>query len=233
MVGAAGEAIWVRGANALSHPEWCEDPRFATNRQRMANRDALDAEINGADDEIDRAPVDDYEQMFADPYRHMAASRTVSMWLELILGAVDVTEPLQRIGAQGETEARPVRRMHHAIRTDVERLVEELPHHRHPALAYLENVAIGGCHRDVNAGGNQHPAAPGMGGQTHTVRRGQCCDAPDLGHTTGAGDVGLRDIERTALEQILEVEPRELTLPRGDRDRRRSAHLRLTGVIVG
>jgi len=55
MVGAAGEAIWVRGANALSHPEWCEDPRFATNRQRMANRDALDAEINGADDEIDRA----------------------------------------------------------------------------------------------------------------------------------------------------------------------------------
>src|SRR5215472_5482223 len=34
-------------------------------------------------------------------------------------------------------------------------------------------------------------------------------------------------------EQILEVETGELALPRGNRDRRRSAHLRLTGVIVG
>ena len=75
------------------------------------------------------------------------------MPLELILGAVDVPEPLQRIRAHGKTEARPVGRMHHAVRTDVKRLVEELPHHRHPALADLEDVAIGGCHRDVNAGG--------------------------------------------------------------------------------
>src|SRR5262245_40509259 len=68
--------------------------------------------------------------------------------LELILRAVDVPEPLQSVRAQGETEARPVGRMHHAVRTDVEWLVEELRHHRHPALAYLENMAIGGCHRD-------------------------------------------------------------------------------------
>src|SRR4029077_10884754 len=46
MVGAAGEAIWVRCAAALGHPEWCEDPRFATNRQRMANREALEAAMN-------------------------------------------------------------------------------------------------------------------------------------------------------------------------------------------
>jgi hypothetical protein len=59
--------------------------------------------------------------------------------------ALDVPEPLQRIRAQGETEARPVRRMHHAVRTDVEWLVEELPHHRHVALAHLENVAVGGA----------------------------------------------------------------------------------------
>ena len=38
MVGAAGEAIWTRCAKALGHPEWCEDPRFATNQARMANR---------------------------------------------------------------------------------------------------------------------------------------------------------------------------------------------------
>ena len=36
MVGAAGEAISARCAKALGHPEWCEDPRFATNQQRMA-----------------------------------------------------------------------------------------------------------------------------------------------------------------------------------------------------
>jgi hypothetical protein len=65
------------------------------------------------------------------------------------------------------------------------------------------------------------------------MRRDQRCNAPDLGHTPRAGDVGLRDIECTALEQILEIEPRELALPRGDRDCRRSAQLRLTGVIVG
>ena len=43
MIGAAGEATWQRCVEALGHPEWCEDPRFATNRARMANRDALEA----------------------------------------------------------------------------------------------------------------------------------------------------------------------------------------------
>ena len=46
MVGAAGEAIWARCAKALGHPEWCEDPRFATNQARMANRDVLEAVMN-------------------------------------------------------------------------------------------------------------------------------------------------------------------------------------------
>jgi crotonobetainyl-CoA:carnitine CoA-transferase CaiB-like acyl-CoA transferase len=43
MVEAADKAIWARSAKALGHPEWCEDPRFATNQQRMANREALPA----------------------------------------------------------------------------------------------------------------------------------------------------------------------------------------------
>src|SRR5215469_11066851 len=81
MVGAAGEAIWARCAEALGHPEWCRDPRFATNRQRMANRDALEAEMNTvlatATNEhwvevleaagVPCGPVYDYAQMFADP----------------------------------------------------------------------------------------------------------------------------------------------------------------------
>jgi crotonobetainyl-CoA:carnitine CoA-transferase CaiB-like acyl-CoA transferase len=81
MVGAAGEAIRARCAEALGHPEWCEDPRFATNRQRMANRDALEDVMNAVlttkttDDWVEVldaagvpcGPVYDYAQMFADP----------------------------------------------------------------------------------------------------------------------------------------------------------------------
>jgi crotonobetainyl-CoA:carnitine CoA-transferase CaiB-like acyl-CoA transferase len=81
MVGAAGEAIWVRSAKALGHPEWCEDPRFATNQARMANRDALEDVMNAVlttkttSDWVEVleaagipcGPVYDYAQMFADP----------------------------------------------------------------------------------------------------------------------------------------------------------------------
>jgi crotonobetainyl-CoA:carnitine CoA-transferase CaiB-like acyl-CoA transferase len=81
MVGAAGEAIWARCAKALGHPEWCEDPRFATNQQRMANRDALETVMNAVLTTkptehwvevleaagVPSGPVYDYTQMFADP----------------------------------------------------------------------------------------------------------------------------------------------------------------------
>jgi formyl-CoA transferase len=81
MIGAAGEAIWQRCAAALGHPEWGTDPRFATNRQRMANRAALEAEMEAvfATDTTEHwvgvleaagvpcGPVYDYAQMFADP----------------------------------------------------------------------------------------------------------------------------------------------------------------------
>ncbi|MBO0736987.1 MAG: CoA transferase [Alphaproteobacteria bacterium] len=81
MIGAAGESIWARCAEALGHPEWCEDPRFATNRQRMQNRAALESEMEAvlttATSEhwievleaagVPCGPVHDYEHMFADP----------------------------------------------------------------------------------------------------------------------------------------------------------------------
>ena len=81
MVGAAGEAIWARCAKALGYPEWCEDPRFATNQARMANRDALEAVMNAVlttkttnhwVEVLEAAgvpcgPVYDYAQLFADP----------------------------------------------------------------------------------------------------------------------------------------------------------------------
>jgi crotonobetainyl-CoA:carnitine CoA-transferase CaiB-like acyl-CoA transferase len=81
MIGAAGQSIWERCAAALGHPKWCEDPRFATNEQRMQNRAALEAEMEVV---LTRAttdhwvevleaagvpcgPVYNYAQMFADP----------------------------------------------------------------------------------------------------------------------------------------------------------------------
>jgi formyl-CoA transferase len=80
MVGAAGEAIWARCPKALGHPEWCEDPRFATNQARMTNREALEAVMNAVlttkttSDWVEVleaagvpcGPVYDYAQMFAD-----------------------------------------------------------------------------------------------------------------------------------------------------------------------
>jgi crotonobetainyl-CoA:carnitine CoA-transferase CaiB-like acyl-CoA transferase len=40
-IGGANQANWERIADVLGHPEWREDPRFATNSARMRNLDAL------------------------------------------------------------------------------------------------------------------------------------------------------------------------------------------------
>lgn len=41
MVGAFTNGFWQRLCAAMGHPEWSEDPRFATNAMRMTNRDEL------------------------------------------------------------------------------------------------------------------------------------------------------------------------------------------------
>jgi crotonobetainyl-CoA:carnitine CoA-transferase CaiB-like acyl-CoA transferase len=40
-IGGANQGNWERIAVALARPEWCEDPRFKTNTQRMEHRDVL------------------------------------------------------------------------------------------------------------------------------------------------------------------------------------------------
>ena len=45
-IGGANQANWERIADVLGHPEWREDARFATNRARMANLDALTDAMN-------------------------------------------------------------------------------------------------------------------------------------------------------------------------------------------
>jgi crotonobetainyl-CoA:carnitine CoA-transferase CaiB-like acyl-CoA transferase len=46
-IGGANQANWERICDVLGHPEWREDPRFATNRDRMAHRETLVALMNG------------------------------------------------------------------------------------------------------------------------------------------------------------------------------------------
>jgi crotonobetainyl-CoA:carnitine CoA-transferase CaiB-like acyl-CoA transferase len=45
-IGGANQANWERICSVLGHPEWREDPRFATNRDRMAHRETLVALMN-------------------------------------------------------------------------------------------------------------------------------------------------------------------------------------------
>ena len=45
-IGGANQANWERIAEVLEHPEWREDPRFATNSDRMSNLDALVEKMN-------------------------------------------------------------------------------------------------------------------------------------------------------------------------------------------
>ena len=45
-VGGANQANWERIAEVLGHPEWRDDPSYATNSARIANRDALVASMN-------------------------------------------------------------------------------------------------------------------------------------------------------------------------------------------
>jgi crotonobetainyl-CoA:carnitine CoA-transferase CaiB-like acyl-CoA transferase len=45
-IGGANQGNWERIAVALGHPEWRDDPRFATNTERMENREVLIAAMN-------------------------------------------------------------------------------------------------------------------------------------------------------------------------------------------
>jgi len=46
IIGGANEKNWARIAQVLGHPEWCEDPRYARNAERMRNRSELVSEMS-------------------------------------------------------------------------------------------------------------------------------------------------------------------------------------------
>jgi formyl-CoA transferase len=80
-VGAANERTFARLVSLLGHPEWLADRRFATDAERVRNREALASAIEEVMSTSTRAdwlarfeaagipsgPINDYAQVFADP----------------------------------------------------------------------------------------------------------------------------------------------------------------------
>ena len=62
VVGLEGERHWPPFARVVGHPEWLEDPRFATPRDRAANARELIAAI---DAEFATKPLEEWEKIFA------------------------------------------------------------------------------------------------------------------------------------------------------------------------
>jgi crotonobetainyl-CoA:carnitine CoA-transferase CaiB-like acyl-CoA transferase len=75
------DRIWRRMTDAIGHPEWATDPRYATNPQRTAHADEVDALVGGwfqahPADEAQRildaagvpvSPIYSIADIFADP----------------------------------------------------------------------------------------------------------------------------------------------------------------------
>jgi crotonobetainyl-CoA:carnitine CoA-transferase CaiB-like acyl-CoA transferase len=74
-IGGANQANWERIADVLGHPEWRNDPRFATNSDRMRNLDALVAAMDA-----------------------VLATRTRAEWIEAFDAAGVPVGPVHSIG---------------------------------------------------------------------------------------------------------------------------------------
>ncbi|GAC1473929.1 MAG: CaiB/BaiF CoA-transferase family protein [Candidatus Dormibacteraceae bacterium] len=108
VIGALNSAMFERLTDALGHPEWATDERFANNRSRVAHREAL---VGLIDSEICRlgidvwvellgaagvavAPVNTIDRVFTDP--HVSASGIVKELDDPRLGRIRaVTTPLR------------------------------------------------------------------------------------------------------------------------------------------
>jgi crotonobetainyl-CoA:carnitine CoA-transferase CaiB-like acyl-CoA transferase len=83
-VAGNNDRLWRRLCAAVGREDLADDPRFATNDDRMANRPALEAELEAALAERNTAewvdvlleagvpagPINDYRQVFEDPHTH-------------------------------------------------------------------------------------------------------------------------------------------------------------------
>jgi len=90
-LGTANDRLFRRFCDLLEHPEWATDPQFADNETRLENQAELAAQIEAVTSQQPRAhwialfeaneipcgPINNYEQVFADPHiiaREMAVN---------------------------------------------------------------------------------------------------------------------------------------------------------------
>jgi formyl-CoA transferase len=91
-IAVSGEVIWRRFAEAMGHPEWTEDARYADQYKRFENRDALNAAITEAtrtrhaqelveallDAGVPSGPAYRIDEVFADPQvRHLGMAADI------------------------------------------------------------------------------------------------------------------------------------------------------------
>jgi formyl-CoA transferase len=81
-LGTANDRLFRRFCDLLEHPEWATDPQFADNETRLENQAELAAQIEAVTSQQPRAhwialfeaneipcgPINNYEQVFADPH---------------------------------------------------------------------------------------------------------------------------------------------------------------------
>ncbi|MFQ5565641.1 MAG: CoA transferase, partial [Paracoccaceae bacterium] len=91
-IAVSGEVIWRRFAEAMGHPEWIDDDRFADQYKRDRNREALSAAIAQATKSwssaelvetlvaagVPSGPANRIDQVFADPQvQHLGIAREI------------------------------------------------------------------------------------------------------------------------------------------------------------
>ncbi|WP_331233596.1 CaiB/BaiF CoA transferase family protein [Natronorarus salvus] len=120
VVAAASEPIWRRLCVAIGREELAEDDRFATNADRVANREALEAILESvfgsytvegliehlADHDVPATPVNDLERVFDSPQVEARGMRqTVS---HPTAGSIDLPGvPMHFSGASTEVRRHP------------------------------------------------------------------------------------------------------------------------------
>ena len=75
MIGAGGQSIWERCAKALGQARWCDDERFASAQKRMANREALEEEMERV---LSTAPTAHWVEVLEKPACRAGRSTTTS-----------------------------------------------------------------------------------------------------------------------------------------------------------
>ncbi len=111
IVGILNERFWAHLCRALAHDDWKDDPRFATNRERVVHRDALIGEMRTLmrsrpieeweaifdEHDVPHCRVNSFETLFAHPQLKFA--ETVTVINHPVAGELKVVDQPARLSA--------------------------------------------------------------------------------------------------------------------------------------